>query len=208
MPISNLVNASERDLYWEWVRAEVDIPPGSPRYADRLGHGLDERQLSLLAEDRRGGFTDEDWEALRISFRRLREDYLDPLLGSGTQWFYGDLPANELAQVRIPNLTISFVPIAPSRSLEEFVDALDSGKETPALPNHLIYRFMRPIFDPLRVRGSPILISERREGPYVIAEGLTRACVLLSRAKKGESTPPTVHVLLGVSHRARDWPWF
>lgn len=208
MPISNFVSATERDLYWEWVRAEVDVPVGSPRHPDRLGHGLDERCLSLLAHDEREKLTEEDWASVRAAYLRLRGDYLDPLLGSGTHWFYGDLPVAELREVRIPNLTISFVPLAPSRRLEEFVAALDSGKETPNLPNQLIYRQMRTIFDAGRARGCPVLIAERREGLYVLAEGLTRTCVLLSRAMKGEPGPTAVRVLLGVSRRARDWPWF
>lgn len=208
LPLSNLTEASERDLYWEWVRAEVDIPVGSPRYNDRLGHGLDEGRLLLLAQGEREKLSEEDWDALRIAYRRLRGDYLDPLLGLDTRWFYGDLPVAELPDVRIPNLTISFVPIAPSRRLAEFVAALDSGKETTNLPNHLIYRHMRPVFDSVRARGCPILIAERREGPYVLAEGLTRTCVVLSLALHGESTPAALRVLLGLSARAHDWPWF
>lgn len=208
MPLSNLTKASERDLYWEWVRAEVDIPAGSPRYPDRLGHGLDERRLSLLAGGEREELAEQDWEALRAAFRRLRGDFLDPLLGPGTQWFYGNLPVAELRDVRIPNLTISFVPIAPSRRLEEFVAALDSGKKTPNLDFLEVYRSMRQIFEPGRTRGCPVLIAERREGPYVLAEGLTRACVLVSRLSHGETVPAPVRVLLGVSSEARAWPWF
>lgn len=208
MPVLKLAEASERDLYWEWVRAEVDIPAGSPRYRDRLGHGLEERLLALLAQGEREWLGEPDWEALRTAYRRLREDFLDPLLGSGTRWFYGDLPVAELGQVRIPNLTISFVPIAPSRRLDELVAALDAGKETPGLPNHLIYRQMRPIFDATRARGCPILIAEQPEGPYVLAEGLTRLCIVLSRHLCGEPTPKSIRVLLGTSSRARDWPWW
>jgi hypothetical protein len=195
-------------LYWEWVRAEVDIPAGSPRYSDRLGHGLDGRRLALLADDQHDKLSEQDWEAVRAAFRRLRGDFLDPLFASGTQWFYGELLVAELREVRIPNLTISFLPIAPSRRLDEFVTALDSGKETPKLPNHLIYRYMRPMFDPSRARGCPVLIAEHRGGPYVLAEGLTRTCVLLSRAMHGEPAPSSIRVLLGVSGRAGDWPWF
>lgn len=195
-------------MYWEWVRAEVDIPVVSPRYSDRLGHGLDERRLSLLADGEREELGEQDWETLRAGYRRLRGDFLDPLLGSGTQWFYGELPLSKLREVRIPNLAISFVPIAPSRRLDEFVAALDSGKETPNLTNHLIYGYMRPIFDPSRSRGCPVLIAEHREGPYVLAEGLTRTCVLLSRAMHCERAPSTIRVFLGVSPRAREWPWF
>ncbi len=208
MPISRLGGASERDLYWEWVRAEVDVPAGSARYLDRLGHGLDERRLSVLAGGAREQLSEPDWEALQAAFRRLRGDFLDPLLGPGTAWFYGDLPIAELREVRIPNLTISFVPIAPSRRLEEFVRALDAGKETPDLPNHLVYRQMRPIFDPARARGCPVLIAEQAQGPYVLAEGLTRTCVLLSRYLSGEPVPESLPVLVGVSPRARDWPWW
>lgn len=206
--ILDLAEASEQDLYWEWVRAEVDIPPGSPRYPDRRGHGLDARRLSLLAQGDRGALRPDDWAELRAAFRALRGDFLDPLPESSTRWSYGNLPVAELGSVKIPNLTISFVPIAPSRRLDEFVAALDAGKETPNLPNHLVYRFMRSVFDPQRARGCPILIAEQPEGPYVLAEGLTRACILVSRYTRGEPTPPSIRVLLGVSSRAREWRWF
>ncbi len=206
--ISNRAEASEQDLYWEWVRAEVDVPPGSPRYTDRLGHGLDARQLSLLAHGERKAVRGEDREAFRSAYRALRGDFLDPLLGSGTRWYYGDLPGAELGAVKIPNLTISFVPLAPSRRLDEFAAALDAGRETPRLPNHLAYRFLRSGFDPPRARGCPILIAERPQGPYVLAEGVTRACVLVSRSTKGEPVPRSIRVLLGVSARAHAWPWF
>lgn len=170
--LSNRARASEQDLYWEWVRAEVDIPPGSPRQPDRIGHGLDTRQLALLASGDRKAVRERDRAAFRAAFRALRGDYLDPLLGSGTRWTYGDLPVTELGRVKIPNLTISLVPVAPSRRLEELVADLDAGKETPQLPNHLVYRFMRSAFDPPRARGCPVLIAERPEGPYVLAEGV------------------------------------
>ncbi len=208
LPATRVVPASERDLYWEWLRAEIDVPAGSPRHADRLEHGLDERQQSILAHGERGALDPSDWEALGLAYRRLRKDYLDPLLDSGTGWWYAELPVAELGEVRIPKLTISLVPLAPSRRLEELVAALDAGRETPGLPNHLVYRFLRSVYDPTRVRGRPILIAERKDGPYVPAEGLTRASVLVSRLAHGEPTPPSVRVLLGISPRASDWRWW
>ncbi len=208
MPLRNLTPASERDLYWEWVRAEVDPPPGSPRTADRKGHGLTVRRLRSLATGDRAGLDEADWEALRSAFDALRGEYLDPLRGPGTRWYYGDLGLAELGSVRIPNLTISLVPLAPSRRLEEFVRSLDEGRETPGLNNHLVYRFLRRRFDPARVRGSLVVIAERTEGPYVLAEGLTRACVLLSRRSAGGVVPLSLRVLLGVSKDAPRWAWW
>ena len=208
MPVRNLTPATERDLYWEWVRAEVDPPPGSPRSADRQAHGLSGRRLTLLATGDPTALGTDDREALRSAFRALRGEYLDPLLGSAVRWYYGDLDLTELGSVRIPNLTVSLVPLAPSRRLEEFVRSLDDGRETPKLPNHLVYRFLRTRFEFARVRGSPVLIAERRDGPYVLAEGLTRACVLQSRWAAGEDGPPSWRVLLGVSRAARRWAWW
>ncbi len=195
-------------MYWEWVRAEIDVPGESPRYGDRRDHGLGERRRSLLARGERSALDRSDWEALGRAFRRLRGDYLDPLLGTGTEWYYGELPLDELGAVRIPNLTISLVPLAPTRRLEDYVAALDSGRETPGVPNHLVYRFLRPIYDPARVRGCPILVAERRDGPYVLAEGLTRASVLVSRHVRGEPGPPSIRILLGISPRVVDWRWW
>lgn len=208
MALNHLEPASERDLYWEWVRAEVDVPPGGPRYADRLVHGLDERRLALLAQGKPEQLTGSDWGEVRAAYRRLRGDFLDPLLGSGTAWSYGSLPIRELGDVKIPNLTKSLLPIAPSRRLEELVRALEDGKETPGLPNHLVYRHLRPRFELERMRGTPVLIAAQTAGPYVLAEGLTRTCVLLSRRLRGERTPASLRVLVGVTPRAPEWRWW
>jgi hypothetical protein len=201
--------ASEADLYWEWLRAEVDQSPGNPRAAYRAAQaGLDSRLLDHLARDDRKGLLEEDWAHLRRAFHGIRGDYLDSLLTPRTQWSYGNLAVPDLNSVRIINATISFVPLAPSRRIEEFVAALDAGQETPNLDFLEVYRSMRPVFDPDRARGCPVLIAERRQGPYVLAEGLTRACVLVSRLGHGEAVPASVKVLLGVSLEARAWTWF
>lgn len=206
--VDHSTRATVRDLYWEWVRAEVDTPAGSPRYGDRQVHGLDNRMLQLLAKGERGRLTARDWESLRAAYRRLRGDYLDPLLSGGTHWSYRGLRITELYGLRIPNLTISLVPLAPSRRLEEFVAALDAGQETPDLSNHLVYEALRVAWDPARVRGCPILLAEIPEGPYVIAEGLTRLCVLLSRWEHRGRVPTVVRTLVGVSSRVREWRWW
>ena len=114
----------------------------------------------------------------------------------------------ELGAVKIPNRTISLVPFAPSRRLDKLVGALDAGKETPNLNNHLIYRFMRPRFDPARARGCPVLIAERSEGPYVLAEGMARMCALLSRRMADEPTSESIPVLRGVSSAASRGQWW
>jgi hypothetical protein len=85
---------------------------------------------------------------------------------------------------------------------------LDAGRPTPKLNFLDVYRSMRTVFDFRRARGCPVLIAERTEGPYVLAEGLTRVCVLMSRRARGETVPPGVKVLLGVTPNAPEWPWF
>lgn len=208
MPASDLVPASERDLYWEWVRAEIDVPEGSPRQSDRQRHGLPPRVVALLERGDRTALDEPDWDKIRRAFRTLRGRYLDPLLDSGTRWYYGRLSVAEFAEVSIPNLTISFVPLAPSRRFEQFVRALDAGGKTPKDTFYKVYRHMRPIFDPGRVRGCPVLIAERVEGPYVLAEGATRSCILVSRRHHGEAVPRSFPVLVGVTSRAREWTWW
>ncbi len=206
--ISDPVPATERDLYWEWVRAEVDVPANGTRSARLARHGLDARMLSILKEGDQGALLAPDWDALQAAFRRLRADYLDPLLDGTTAWRYGEFPLADLAGVRIPNLTISLLPLAPSRRLGEYAAALDAGRETPGLPNLSVYREMRGGFEPSRSRGCPVLISERVEGPYVVAEGLTRATVLVSWQREGRVVPPSLRVLVGTSARAREWKWW
>lgn len=206
--IRDLTPATENDLIWEWVRAEVDIPDGDPRVHRRQQHGLDSRLLDVLAAGRKESLAEGDWGRLRDAYLRLRGSYLGPLLGPGTRWAYGEIPVPDLREIRLPNLTISFVPLAPTRRLEEFVRALDQGKETPGDQFSSVYRRRRPTFDLVRARGRPVLIAERDSGPYVLAEGLTRVSVLVSRRAHGESVPDTLPVMLGTSPQARLWPWW
>ncbi len=207
--IRDLTPATELDLYWEWMRAEVHQQPGNPRAAYRVAQaGLEARLLDRLARDDRQGLSADDWAGLRRAFHGIRGDYIDALLGPRTRWSYGRISVADLGSIRIINATISFVPLAPSRRIGEFVAALDAGRRTPNLDFLEVYRSMRRVFDPSKARGCPVLIAERKEGPYVLAEGLTRACVLISRLGHGEDVPASVKVLLGVSPQARAWPWF
>ncbi len=208
MALSKLQPATERDLYWEWLRAELDVPHEGPRSERHTVHGLEPRLLSILERGDRAALRESEWGDLRTAFRRLRGDYLEPLLDGSTIWKYGDLQVAELAEIRIPNLTISLVPVAPTRLLAEYAAAMDAGRETPGLPNLGVYRALRRGFETGRSRGCLVLIAELPAGPYVLAEGLTRASVLVSRRRQGESVPSVLRVLLGVTPRVREWSWW
>jgi hypothetical protein len=209
MAVRNLTSSSERDLLWEWMRAEIDHHPGNPRADYRTGQAALEAHLhDRLARNDREGLSDEDWTRLRQALHGIRGDYIAPFLTARTTWSYGDFAIADLGSVRLINATISFLPLAPSRRIDDFVASLDEGNATPNDDFSDVYHSMRIVFDSKRARGCPVLIAQRPEGPYVLAEGLTRACVLVSRWRSGEATPPSIRVLLGVSLDAPRWRWW
>jgi hypothetical protein len=58
------------------------------------------------------------------------------------------------------------------------------------------------------MRGLPILVAEKEEGPYTEVEGLTRMSCLLSKMNKGEAVPDSISAILGVSPRIREWNFY
>ncbi len=99
-----------------------------------------------------------------------------------------------------------FVERAPSRLLGEFVAAAD--KRLGAIPDFdTPYSQIRASFDPRKSKGVPILVATDAEGPYTIAEGLTRLTCLVSLKQQGRIRLESVNAMLGVNPRFAMWKW-
>jgi hypothetical protein len=193
----------ERELFWNFARAEQDSPRFGPHYANVLS----ERLLERIRVDRKSELDSKDWRDLERAVRGLREPLVGQLLRFGTSWFTGGLPIEELPRVRLLNYA-PFVDLAPTRELSEFVAGLDVGLvptgEAAFAENYLR---MRRSFDPRKLHGLPVLIAEREGGPYTEIEGLTRMAVMTSRFLEGNSIGLRVEILLGMCHRFNEWAW-
>ena len=195
--------ASERDVYWQWARAESESTWYGPSYLASLSTRL----LARLDSNDREGLVDEDWNDIERAVLAVRVGYLTGLIELGVKWYSGKLAVSDLQNVRLIRHD-PFLQVAPSRLLSEFVARLEMGNDPPDSDFGPHYREMRSRFDPNRMRGFPILVSEAKAGPYLEVEGLTRMAVLLSRLSRGERVPPRIGVMVGVCPRLPEWQWF
>jgi hypothetical protein len=114
---------SVRDLFWNFARAEFEIPASGVRHTQpKIAPGLRAR----VARGQRAGLSEQDWEELRSAVLSTRSDLLQALVELGPAWYVGELPASEWPRVRVMDLHI-FTRIAPSRRLGELAAALDAG---------------------------------------------------------------------------------
>lgn len=147
-----------------------------------------------------------DWEDLGSAVLSTRADLLRPRIDLGMRWYLATLPPDPLPRVRVMKLRI-FAPLAPERTLDEFVTSLDRGA-VPRVWSRSNYRRLRSTFEPSRMHGLPILVAVRPSGPYVILEGTTRLSVVLSQQRAGELPRAAIPVVLGVGRLLRRWEFY
>ncbi len=197
-------DASPTDFFWEFARAEVQNDRRHDRmYSRRLGPNL----FAQVRSGKKDGIVRSELSLIRATVLSTRPEYLRPLLRLGLRWSFGELPAQELPHLRVPNLDI-FRPTAPSRLLGDFALALDRGERGVWRPVARNYRRIRPRFDPGRMAGVPIVVGTSPQGPLTIVEGLTRLSILASRLRRGEPVPATSRLLVGLGPKARSWRFF
>ncbi|HTP53761.1 MAG TPA: hypothetical protein VML94_02200 [Thermoplasmata archaeon] len=136
----------------------------------------------------------------------VRGMYVGGLIRLRPDWYLGSLQSSSLGELRL----IAHEPfreIAPSLRLDDFVRALDAGRETPGDRFAQRYRQLRPTFDPAKVRGRPMLAGKALAGPFIEIDGLTRVSILWSRHLKNDSLPQRIEVVAGISPRIEEWPY-
>ena len=199
----SIKKGSVRDLFWNFARAEFEIPNHVLRHDQpAISQALKDRIL----RDERATFTEEDWEALRKAVLSTRSPIVQPLIDLGTDWFLGELPSNMWGEVRVMNLLI-FVNISPTRRLMELATALDKGV-VPVDWNPSNYLHLRSTFDLSIMHRDPIVVAEHPTGPYILVEGVARMCVPLSRQNHGEIEVARLPMLLGVCPRLGQWEFY
>jgi hypothetical protein len=200
--VIELKPASDRDVFWNFARAETD----SVRFSKYYEPGLSARVLDLLRVDDRAAMSESEWKDLSRVVRQVRGGVLELPLRLGAVWHFGKLPVAALPEVRVMNLP-QFVAVAPTRTLREFVKALDRGVRLPGdEPFGENYRRLLQQFDLSKMRGVPVVVSPSITGPYELIEGVTRTSIILSRSMVSESVLSGVPALLGVSPGLADYP--
>jgi hypothetical protein len=196
----NIELGTERDLIWHWARAEIE----SGRFFQFYG-SLEPHLREFVVSDDRSRLTPEDWGTLRKIVFGSRSPLLKGLARLGTIWHVGKLPFSELAELEIMDWPY-FVPLSPSRRLEAFVRGLDRGQVPPHEERFAInYRNLRRQFSIERTHGYPVLVAERKQGPYIVVEGYSRLSVLTSKYIAGEVRDGEIPVVLGICANLTEW---
>lgn len=193
--------ASDRDLAWEWGRAETD----SLRFSDDLRAMMTKQIRGNLDANRRDSMSESEWRRLSDAIVRFRSPLLDGLNELGVTWLRATLMLGELCDLRLMSLP-KFQAVSPTLLLSEFTTNLERGVMVPGDPGFMAgYRALRDGFDFTSLRGSPVLVCEARSGPYTILEGYTRLSALCTRHSQRTPVPTAVEVLLGVCERLSEW---
>ena len=166
-----------------WAVAEIDSSRWGKYYRTCLPDAVFRKANSecpTLAEG--------EWTQLEAAVRQLRSPLLNDLLSFQIRWFEGKLLTEELAEAAIINLD-QFNRVAPSKRLVDIAKAgIVPGQEG---------------FDSTKMRGFPILVAQRNEGPYCLVEGYSRCCSILSLKSSNH-----VSVIVGVSEDVGRWRWY
>ena len=191
-------DGSEQDLVWNWARAEIESERHSRHY------NLPPRLLQFLQNDQRPDLTQEDWKVLADAVFSVRGPLLKGLRRLSTGWSTGVLNYEELLDLKIMGWS-GFVSWAPSGSFEEFVRAVNRG-QPPVTKEWLShYLKLRGSFDETKIKGCPILVSKKKDGPYTIVEGYGRLSVLTSHYLEGKLPAGEINIVLGICERLEDW---
>jgi hypothetical protein len=146
-----------------------------------------------------------DWENLQGATCHVRSPLLAGLRRLGTHWFTGSLDADELPNILVMTL-LDFIVAAPSRRLSDFAAALTRGGIS-ADQKELVksYKTIRDTFSPQQLTAAPILVAERKDGPYVLLEGYARLSAMTTLHECQDLPISAIDVILGVCDHLREW---
>jgi hypothetical protein len=192
----------EREVVWNFVRAEIESKVFGPSYASKLSASLELK----VRQSQKKELTEEEWVTMERILGEIRPAYVPPLMKLNPEWWSGSIPIDLLPSLRIANYE-PLRHLASNRLLVDYVRGLDGGGETPGDTAAFRYRRMRDVFDPKKVRGLPILAAEHAEGPFTIVEGLTRLSCLTSMLQQSKATQSEVAVVLGITPKLPEWRW-
>ena len=196
-------SGTARDVYWNFARAEFEVPAGGPRHTAPPISAELRRRVERGDRDR---LSPRDWRELRGAVLSVRGTIVRPLLARVKKWYLAEPSPDDLRELRVMNLHI-FTSIVPSRSLVDFAASLDRGV-FPRIWDPRFYRELRARFDPGKMHGAPIVVAARETGPFTLIEGVTRMSVLTSRLRLGETVGESLSVVLGLGPAVAGWEWY
>lgn len=191
---------SETDV----LRAFAESELWSPRWSRYLTRFFDQPTVDRLRGMPSGLWSQVDRDLAIDAIKQLRDPILGPLLQLGPEWHEAQLNTDAFAELRTIRFA-PFKPLSPDYLVGEFVSSMDSGRDTLGDGFSVGYRAMLDRFDPNQMRGRPCLVARSKDGPYIIFEGLTRLCCVLSRIRRGIVTPSPIHVYVGVTPDLDRW---
>jgi hypothetical protein len=195
--------ARPRDLFWNFARAEFELPPGGPRHTPPpISAPLRDR----IVRGERDRLSPSEWQRLRAAVLATRSSIVRPVLARVAQWLFAEASPSDLEELRVMNLHI-FTSLAPSRRLVDLTGALDAGL-FPKIWDPRYYRDLRAGFRRERMHGVPILVAPRSSGPFTVIEGTTRLAAIVSGQSSGETRIAPVPVLLGIGPAIAEWEWY
>jgi hypothetical protein len=118
---------------------------------------------------------------VEAAIRTGRASMLDDLLTLGLDWYRGGLPTSEMPQI-IFDPYPPFLAAAPSRRLSELARCSEKIAN-PEFVSRL--QQTRASFDSDRMRGRPVLVARKIEGPYRLIEGTTRCLAIILSIQAG-----------------------
>jgi len=194
----NLRIASERELAWNWAKAEIE----SERHGSYYNFSPQLRQF--LQNDQQEKLTSNDWPVLIEEVFRVRDPLLCGLRRLGTIWNLGTLDYHEVPNLRIMGWS-GFRSWSQSGGFDEFVRTIDRG-DAPVTQEWLsYYRRLRSSFAKERMKGFPVLVAKTSGGPYTIVEGYGRLSVLASYFLDGTFKTGDLEVVIGINPNLENW---
>lgn len=131
--------------------------------------------------------------------------FVDRIMETQVVWREATVDIADLPDLRANNIS-TYTDLSNDVRLGLVVAALESGKHTRDRDWESNYRTLLAEFDPSQSRGRPCLLAERESGPYVIFEGTTRLCVLLTLHRAKGIDPSPAPVYLGIKKAGTIWP--
>lgn len=199
---------STAEMLWEWALAEWDSSrvgrwyPDLPEARARLRSGAPYDHGDLF--DQRIASTVAD----------VRAALLKEVLPARVSWRRAALPFDELGDLRILNER-EIRRLSPSPLLRDLAAALEADRaETRDVPLARAYRELDGSFDAALIRGAPILLAAREQGPFHIVEGHRRLASLHARHADGRlkrheiPAGDEIAVILGIWPGLKSWSWY
>jgi hypothetical protein len=196
-------SGTARDVYWNFARAEFEVPAGGPRHA---APPISAQLRRRIERGDRDHLSPHDWRELRAAVLSVRGAIVRPLLVRVKKWYLAELSPDDIRELRVMNLHI-FTSIVPSRGLIDFAASLDRGA-FPTIWDPRFYRALHARFDPRKMHGIPIVVGARDSGPFTLIEGTTRMSVVASRLRLGEPVGDSLPVVLGLGPAVAGWEWY